>query len=261
MKAIEKIFSKRSIGLIYILLLNAFSLSFVFTSVLISQDLPKKNNEINHGDDKEKKLSQKVRHSDEEIHSHSKNVQYEFRLDASLEIAKKQIAEEENEISYNRREWHHWVKAKGDCQNTRQKVLIRDSLEPVTFKNNDSCHVLTGKWRCPYTGEMFAEAKPLDIDHVVPLAEAHRSGGYKWSFEQKENYANDMSYSYHLLSVKNSVNRAKGDKDPAHWLPQKDICNYIYTWVQIKNKYKLNYDGKEFSTIEDKWKTCSRHVK
>ena len=173
-----------------------------------------------------------------------------------LEIARHNIAKENEDVKYFRKEWHHWIKVNEDCQNTRQKVLIRDSKEIVKYKEDKKCHVEIGKWLCPYTGEIINDPKKIDIDHVVPLAEAHRSGGYLWDREKKELYANDLKNPTHLLAVKNTANREKGDKDPAKWLPIKNICTYIYNWVKIKNNYKLTYDKEEFTTIENKWKEC-----
>lgn len=83
--------------------------------------------------------------------------------------------------TYNRSDWGRWIDADHDCQDTRQEVLIRQSEVPVTFKTDKHCHVVSGKWTDPYTGEVITNASDLDIDHMVPLKEAHDSGGWQWT--------------------------------------------------------------------------------
>ena len=79
---------------------------------------------------------------------------------------------------YDRKDYRHWIDADGDCQNTRHEVLLEESLELVTYKDQGNCKVATGLWRGPYTGELIRDASKLDIDHLVPLKEAHESGGF-----------------------------------------------------------------------------------
>jgi hypothetical protein len=82
---------------------------------------------------------------------------------------------------YERRDWMHWLDEDGDCQNARHEVLIRQSRTEVTFKTDKQCQVITGEWLCPYTGQIITQASELHIDHVVPMAHAHRMGGWEWS--------------------------------------------------------------------------------
>ena len=77
---------------------------------------------------------------------------------------------------------------------------------------------MSGKWLDPYTGQIFTNPGDLDIDHMVPLAEAHRSGADTWTAEQREDYANDLFHTDGLIAVSASANRSKGSRDPSQWL-------------------------------------------
>jgi len=123
------------------------------------------------------------------------------------------------DAAYNREDYlPRWADADRDCQNTRQEVLITESHVAVTLDNR-GCRVISGQWHDPYTGRVFTDPRKLDIDHLVPLKEAHDSGAASWSQPRKRAYANDLSYPEALIAVYNGANRAKGPRDPASWLP------------------------------------------
>ena len=86
---------------------------------------------------------------------------------------------------YDRDDWSHWSDANGDCQDTRQEVLIAESKRAVTFKTPDRCTVKRGRWLGLYTGKVVRNPSALDIDHLVPLGNAHRSGGWVWDSERE----------------------------------------------------------------------------
>jgi len=88
-------------------------------------------------------------------------------------------------------EGHYWIDSDNDCQNTRHELLLRESLEPVTFRTTSQCRVITGKWYGQYLGVFFAESSDLDLDHIIPLKWAHDHGGWRWSAEDKQRFAND----------------------------------------------------------------------
>jgi hypothetical protein len=141
-------------------------------------------------------------------------------------------------LNYNRRDWPHWVDWDGDCQNERHEVLIEQSKIPVKFKRNRGCSVSWGLWRDPYSGREFTKASDLDIDHIVPLMWAHQHGGYRWSREEKRQFANDHE---NLIAVQKELNREKGAQGPDMWLPpnEKFRCTYVKRFLSILNKYKL----------------------
>lgn len=74
--------------------------------------------------------------------------------------------------------------------------------------------------------------------HVVPLVNAHISGGWAWHPDRKQAYANDLANPEHLLAVKAQLNRQKGDKSPDQWKPprQEYWCDYATAWLAIKQR-------------------------
>lgn len=88
-------------------------------------------------------------------------------------------------------------------------MLIAESLEPVTFTNSKNCTVLGGRWYDPYTNTYFTVAGELDVDHFVPLGNAHSSGGADWGADRKRDFANSLNDADHLIAVSASANRSK----------------------------------------------------
>jgi 5-methylcytosine-specific restriction endonuclease McrA len=137
---------------------------------------------------------------------------------------------------YDRADWKHWIDADSDCQDTRQEILIRDSLIPVELSEN-GCRVVAGVWQGQYTGEVFTRPKALDIDHIVPLKWAYKHGGENWSPLLRQVFANDPE---NLLAVKASANRAKGAKGPDEYMPEQNQCMYLQQWRSIVGRYGLS---------------------
>lgn len=159
---------------------------------------------------------------------------------------------------YNRHDWGDWKDADGDCQDTRQEVLIEESTTPVKFKTAKQCRVDSGTWDGPYTGQQFTNPSDLDIDHLVPLANAHRSDGWAWSRAKKMRFANYLKYHGHLIAVDNSENRYKRDKGPEAWMPpdQGYWCEYAIHWINIKVSWNLTATGPELAALKQMIDTC-----
>ena len=159
---------------------------------------------------------------------------------------------------YDRHDWKHWNDADRDCQNARQEVLIAESLAPVGYADDRDCRVTTGSWVGPYTGETFGEAGDLDVDHMVPLGNAHLSGGWSWDAERRELYANDLSYPDHLIAVQARANRAKGARGPEEWKPplRSYWCEYAIDWIVIKNHWGLTVTEAELTALQEMLDTC-----
>ena len=159
---------------------------------------------------------------------------------------------------YDRDDWNHWIDENGDCQNTRHEVLIEESFETVTYTNDTFCSVGTGKWYGNYTGQYYYNASELDIDHFIPLKNAHQSGGYNWSSAKKEEFANYRLDPDNLIAVNLSANRSKGAKGPDEWKPSNTEywCEYAYDWIRIKDYWNLTATQAEWDALVSMIETC-----
>lgn len=160
--------------------------------------------------------------------------------------------------TYVRSYFKHWVDADKNGCDTRAEVLITESTTAVVKKAKTRCTVVSGTWVSAYDGLTLTTASKVDIDHMVPLAEAWRSGAYKWTVAQRQSYANDLTYARSLIAVSASSNRSKGDKDPALWLPTVSsyTCTYLTNWVAVKYRWMLSVDSQEKATIAAALQSC-----
>ena len=117
----------------------------------------------------------------------------------------------EANTGYDRTLFRHWVDANGDCQNARAEVLISEaeSDTPLTYTTSGRCTVSTGRWFSYYDRVSWTLASDVDIDHMVPLAEAWGSGASGWTAARREAYANDLGDYRTLVGVTDNVNQSK----------------------------------------------------
>lgn len=157
---------------------------------------------------------------------------------------------------YNRR-YHFgtWVDDPHDqtCQNTRAKVLQRDSQSPVQFSSKNPCSVVEGTWKDPYTGFVLTRSDEVQVDHFVPLKNAYVSGGWKWSQKKRCLYANFMGNEFHLLTVQAHANMSKGDSTPEQYLPPNHayVCQYLKNWLSVKLIWNLKMSESEANSIQE----------
>lgn len=159
---------------------------------------------------------------------------------------------EDSMDGYDRDLFPHWS-SQGDNCNTREVVLERDGENVET---DDQCRAVGGTWYSEYDDVTLDDSSDLDIDHVVPLAEAWRSGAQDWSESKRESFANNLSAAQ-LIAVSASSNRSKGDKDPADWMPRDAYqCTYARSWVWIKDNYAMDVDSEEKSALTTALNNC-----
>ena len=161
---------------------------------------------------------------------------------------------------YDRGDWKHWIDEDKDCQNARHEVLIHESKIDVKFKDDRNCQVAAGEWLDPFTGDTLTDATKLDVDHMVPLKNAHDSGGWAWDKKRKADFANYMVYEDHLIAVTASANRKKGAKGPEGWKPSNKghWCDYATDWIDIKVKWDLSATKAEWTALQEMLGTCGQ---
>jgi hypothetical protein len=173
---------------------------------------------------------------------------------AQAELNGLSVAAEGSMSGYSRSLFPHWIIISGTCD-TRETVLKRDGTG-VTV--DSSCHPTSGHWYSPYDGATWTNASDVDIDHIVPLAEAWRSGASGWTTSRRQSFANDLS-DPQLIAVTDNVNQAKGDQDPSTWQPSRTAyrCTYAKMWIASKSHWSLTLQSTEKSALQTMLNTCT----
>ena len=152
-----------------------------------------------------------------------------------------------------------WADVDRNGCDTRNDILARD-LTQVTFKGARNCVVLSGTLHDPYTGKTIhfvrgvKTSSAVQIDHVVALAAAWRTGAANWTSARRLAYANDPTV---LLAVDGPQNEAKGDDDASEWQPPTWKCRYVAKQVAIKTKYSLWVTVAEHHAMQARLANCS----
>ncbi|MDF3142148.1 MULTISPECIES: HNH endonuclease family protein [unclassified Streptomyces] len=164
----------------------------------------------------------------------------------------------ESRDGYSRNKFRHWNAGDdpADGCNTRAEVLLHEAVTPPTV--GPGCRLTGGSWFSYYDTTVVTSASGLDIDHMVPLAEAWDSGASAWTAQRREAYANDQGAAPSLVAVTARSNRSKADQDPADWLPPAaDVhCRYAAEWVGTKLRWSLAVDEAELGALEGMASDC-----
>ena len=151
---------------------------------------------------------------------------------------------------FNPQEWPHFSKLQRSDLDVRNYFLKVTSEVDVTIDRFNQ--VVSGKWRCPFTGNTMFRPDELSVIHIVPLRYAHDNGGAKLSRAIKTQFANDVS---NLIVVHNDV---KNDRDERglSWTPNINKCWYVHRFNKSIEKYKLAYSNGDQDLIEQLMQIC-----
>ncbi|WP_337059519.1 HNH endonuclease family protein [Kineococcus sp. G2] len=177
---------------------------------------------------------------------------------AARALAALEVREEASSAGYQRTRFgESWVDVDGNGCRTRDDVLQRDLVDVRLA--DDGCTVLSGTLVDPYSGEEIAfrrgerTSAEVQVDHVVALADAWRTGAQKLSAQERVAFANDP---LELLAVDGSLNQSKGDDDAAQWLPPVGECEYVARQVAVKSAWGLWVTPAERDAMADVLAGC-----
>ncbi|GAU70787.1 hypothetical protein SSP35_22_00910 [Streptomyces sp. NBRC 110611] len=174
--------------------------------------------------------------------------------EARTELSGLKVAPHGPMTGYRRSSFPHWAEQGENC-NTRELVLKRGGTR---VRQDKECRAVSGSWVSAYDGKKLSVASEADIDHIVPLANAWRSGARTWDSDKRKAFANDLTHPQ-LLAVSAASNRSKGDQGPEEWQPPSKTywCTYGKAWISIKATYHLSVTQAEKGKLTEMLDTCA----
>lgn len=172
---------------------------------------------------------------------------------AESELATLAVAPDGSMSGYSRSKFPHWITEPDGCT-AREEVLERDGSN---VQVDADCYPVSGTWTGPYDGKTIAEPSRVQIDHLVPLADAWRTGAAGWTTAERQDFANDL-VDPQLVAVSASSNEAKGDQPPDRWKPPLHSywCTYAEMWIGVKTRWSLTVNPSEKSALSSMLSTC-----
>ena len=157
---------------------------------------------------------------------------------ARSELAALTIETPHSMDGYSRDAFDIWASQSDGCT-TRQDVLARDGDGVV--EGSDGCQPSSGSWYSAYDDATVTVVASATIDHMVPLADAWRSGADQWTAAQRKAFGNDLT-DPQLIIASSSSNSSKGDSGPDEWKPSNQAywCTYAEDFTRVKSVFDLS---------------------
>ena len=171
---------------------------------------------------------------------------------ATKELAELPVHPDGSMSGYTREQFGDGWETQADHCDSRVDVLKTQGTTVVMH----GCTVTSGHWLSLYDGVAVTNPHLLDIDHLVPLAEAWRTGASSWTRTQRIAFANDVGTE--LVAVTAHSNRSKGDDPPPGYEPpnRAEDCSYAARWIVVKVKYHLTVTQGEHTALASMLTTC-----
>lgn len=146
------------------------------------------------------------------------------------------------------------------CGDTREDTLNRD-LTNIELKDG-RCQIASGDLDDPYTGKTIHFVRGIEtsgavqIDHLIPLGLAWRSGAESWTQDKRVAFANDEE---NLIAVDGPANGSKSDQPVGEWMPENEAyaCTYVARFAYVANKYELSVSADDKKAMIDVIDGCA----
>ncbi len=147
-------------------------------------------------------------------------------------------------------------KLDGKSLSLRYYVIELDSSSPHIPAGKSESY-MTGTLHNEYTGKTITlthgpDTTAIQVDHIVALGDAWKTGACHWSSGTRKSFAIDVA---ELRAVDTHDNEVKSDKDAAQWLPPANRTWYVETQINIKAKYSLGVTAAERTAMTRVLKT------
>jgi hypothetical protein len=173
---------------------------------------------------------------------------------ARSELSALVVATPHSMTGYSRDAFDIWATQPDHCT-TRQDVLARDGSNVV--EESDGCQPSRGSWYSASDDTTVTVVAQATIDHMVPLADAWRSGADQWTADQRKACGNDLT-DPQLLIASSSSNSSKGDSGPDEWKPTNTAfwCTYAEDFTRVKYVWDLTTTTAEKDALSSMLDTC-----
>lgn len=167
------------------------------------------------------------------------------------DLAALPIDDHPHRAGYDRDAFPTWLDPDHNGCDARSDAL-RSAGQNITATG---CKITGGLWTSAYDDTTILNPSTIDIDHIVPLANAWASGAWSWTTDQRAAYANDPTV---LWPVSATSNRSKGDRSPDQWRPPSHTiwCTYARRWTSTKLTYRLTITTAERDALGQMLGTC-----
>ena len=154
-----------------------------------------------------------------------------------------------------------WADVDRNGCDTRNDVLKRDLHDLQMKRSSPQCVVVAGVLDDPYTGRQIDfqrgedSSEAVQIDHVVALANAWKSGAWQWDAARRQDFANDP---FNLLAVDGAANQDKGASSADQWLPSNSAyqCAYVQRQIAVKSSWGLGVTRAEKKAMTSVLERC-----